>query len=741
LKNFFISVRTSGWVSIVSIASLIYLIVLASTVADFYADIPQWVLIVQAIGACVIAVNFVVYIKLSNVNQAASVLLFCIFCIHMANVNFAGSIDTPHYAWILLIPILAGATLGWKGQTAFGLLTIAGTVYYAIYPVALDGTPYDGNTEYLLLTRVLSLVVFIAIMLSYHFVLNEKIEQLKVTLKKASFESDLFTGVFNTQSQSVFLCDEVGKIIRANKKGHETFGYSQGELIGRLLSDLCTPNIHLLLKGNKHNASEGRELKITTHNGNTLWIELSSIDVSDQFNTHYRLLSLDDITGRKNHESQLSYLAHYDYLTKLPNRLFVQDRLGEMISGGQRYQREFAVVFVDLDKFKHINDMKGHEAGDAVLVEVGERLKSMIRRCDIVARFGGDEFVLLLNEVSQPEDFINLLDKLKYAINQPVVVNTQEYFVGASFGISMYPKDGDTPSDLLRKADTAMFKAKKAMKGSYEFYSEHHDDSVKRLIKLGSELNYAIEREELTLLYQPIYNQKDEITGVEALIRWQHGELGSISPDEFIPISEDNGLIVPIGLWVLDSACKMLNRIHGLGYENITMSVNISYRQINSGDLVHEVKSLLSDYEIDGKYLGLELTERVFADDLSLVQSNIEQFSTLGVETAIDDFGVGYSSLSYLKKTDFSTLKIDRSFIRDIEKSSSARKLCEAIVAMAKSLGLKTTAEGIEKPQHLRMLKSMDVDRYQGFYMSKPLKADEFEALLSAKPASEETTE
>ncbi len=717
--------------SIVSIASLIYLIVLASTVFDFYDIIPQWVLIVQAIGACIIAINFVAYIKLGHVNFAASVLLFCIFCIHMANVNFAGSIDTPHYGWILLIPILAGATLGWKGQVAFGLITIVGTVYYALFPVILEKTPYDDNIEYLLLTRVLSLAVFTAIMLSYHFVLKEKIEQLQLTLKKASFESDLFLGVFNTQSQSVFLCDEDGKIIRANKKGHETFGYDESKLIGRSLSDICIPDIHRLSKEHKHSAKEERELKVTTHDGKTLWVELSSINVNDQFNKQFRLLSFNDITGRKNHESQLSYLAHYDYLTKLPNRLFVQDRLGEMISGGQRYQREFAVVFVDLDKFKHINDMKGHEAGDAVLIEVGARLKSMIRRCDIVARFGGDEFVLLLNEVSQSEVFIHLLDKLKVAINQPIVVNAQEYFVGASFGISMYPKDGNTASDLLRKADTAMFKAKKAKKGAYEFYSVHHDDSVKRLIRLGSDLNYAIERNELTLMYQPIYNQQDEITGVEALIRWQHSELGCVSPDEFIPISEDNGLIVPIGLWVLDSACAMLKKLHDLGYESMTMSVNVSYRQINSDDLVNEVKNVLSRYSIEGKYLGLELTERVFADDLSLVQSNIEQFSALGIETAIDDFGVGYSSLSYLKKTDFSTLKIDRSFIRDIEKSSSARKLCEAIVAMAKSLGLKTTAEGIEKPQHLRMLKSMGVDRYQGFYMSKPITPRELESLLN----------
>lgn len=737
MKNFFISVRTSGWVSIVSIASLVYLIVLASTVIDFYSYIPSWVLVVQAAGVFVILINFSVYIKRGNVNVAASVLLFCIFCIHMANMNFAGGIDTPHYAWILVIPILAGATLGWRGQTAFGLLTIAGTVYYAIYPVVLEGTPYDEDAGYLLLTRVLSLVVFTLIMLSYHFVLNEKIEQLKVALKKASFESDLFLGVFNTRSQSVFLCDSDGKIVRANRKGHETFGYEEGSLIGRFLSDMCMPDLYRLSKVKTDNAKDVTELKVKTHQNDVLWLEISSIEVNDQLNTRYTLLNIDDITERKNHESQLSYLAHYDYLTKLPNRLFVQDRLGEMISSGHRYDREFAVVFIDLDKFKNINDMKGHDTGDAVLVEVGKRLKNIVRRCDIVARFGGDEYVLLLNEISHQEDLINLMEKLKTAINQPVIVNEQEYFVGASFGISMFPEDGKTPSDLLRKADTAMFKAKKAKKGSYEFYSINHDDSVKRLIRLGSDLNYAIERDELTLMYQPIYNQSDKIIGAEALIRWNHSELGSISPDEFIPISEDNGLIVPIGLWVLNSACRMLKTIHGLGYEQLTMSVNVSYRQINNSDLVNEVKRLLALYNMDGKYLGLELTERVFADDLSLVQRNIEQFSTLGVETAIDDFGVGYSSLSYLKKTEFSTLKIDRSFIRDIEKDTSARKLCEAIVAMAKSLGLKTTAEGVETAEHLSTLKIMDVDKYQGYYMSKPITAAELESLLNDRARSE----
>jgi diguanylate cyclase (GGDEF)-like protein/PAS domain S-box-containing protein len=729
LKNFFLDARSSGLLSIVNITSVIYIIVLGLTFKGFYAVMPDWVVTVQTIGVSIIIANMYMLQRTKNVPLAASIMLFCILAIHLVNVTFAGGIDNVHFAWIFIIPILAGGTMGWRGQVFFWFICVLGTIFYAIFPENMDVLPYEGSMGYTLMTRLMCLTIFSVIMLIYYFVLNEKIEDLNKALSLAFFESNLFMGVFNSKAQSVIIVDVEGTIERANPKAHATFGYKNDALLNTPIEEICkTANS---FSYDSIDDISNKEILITINDGSELWIEYSSLRVSDEYEEHHILLTIEDITERKNHETEMSYLAHYDYLTKLPNRLFIQQRLGEMIQRGLRYGRQFSIVFIDLDKFKKVNDIKGHEAGDAVLIEVATRINSVVRNGDIVARCVGEEFVLLVDEVSHDKHLISLIDKLQKQICKPILFGDNEYFIGSSAGISQFPQDGNEVNDLLRKADTAMYKAKSLASGSYQFYNVVHDDNIKRQVMLGSELNYAIERDELTLLFQPIYDQDDKICSAEALIRWKHRELGNVSPDEFIPLSEDNGLIVPIGSWVLDQACKVLKRWHGIGFTNLTMSINVSYRQINNDDLVDELNQVLTMHDLAGSSIVLELTERVFADDLSLVQDNITQFSKLGVDTAIDDFGVGYSSLSYLKKTDFSSIKIDRSFIKDIEMDTSARNLCAAIMSMASSLELSVTAEGIEKKEHLEILKAMKINKYQGFYMSKPINSKEFEILLA----------
>lgn len=728
IKRFFLEARSSGLLSIVNITSVVYVIVLGLTFKDFYAVMADWVVTVQAIGVSIIIVNTYFLYRTKNVPLSASIMLFCILTIHLVNVTFAGGIDTVHFAWIFIIPILAGGTMGWRGQIFFWFICVLGTIFYAIYPEDMDVLPYEGSMGYTLMTRLMCLTIFSLIMLIYYFVLNQQMEDLKKALSLACFESNLFMGVFNSKAQSVILVDVQGNIERANPKAHATFGYKDSELLHSHIGDICQTAVPFTY--DSVDDINSKEEHITTRHGNNLWIEYSSLKVSDENDKHHVLLTIEDITERKSHESELTYLAHYDYLTKLPNRLFVQQRMGEMIQNGQRYDRKFSIIFIDLDKFKNVNDIKGHEAGDAVLIEVATRINTTIRQGDIVSRFGGDEFVLLIEEQSNEKHLIKLIEKLQTHISKPILFADNEYFIGSSVGISQFPQDGKEVNDLLRKADTAMYKAKSLATGSYQFYNVVHDDNIKRQVKLGSELNYAIERDELRLLFQPIYDQNDDICGAEALIRWKHKELGNISPDEFIPLSEDNGLIVPIGLWVLDQACKVLKQWHQMGFAHLTMSINVSYRQINNDDLVKELNQALVKYDLAGSAIVLELTERIFADDMSLVQNNITQFSQLGVDTAIDDFGVGYSSLSYLTKTDFSSIKIDRSFVKDIEMNTSALKLCAAIMSMASSLGLSVTAEGVEKKEHLEILKGMKINKFQGFYMSKPITDTEFEALL-----------
>jgi len=733
VKNFFIKSRSSRLFSLVNIISVVYTIVLGLTFQDYYDVMETWVVIAQIIGVSIIIANLFILQRTKNIPLAAGIMLFCMFSIHMVNITFAGGINTPHFAWIFLFPILAGGTMGWRGQIFFYIICLLGTIFYAVYPADTVALAYQDSMAYTFFTRFMCLTIFTLIMMTYYFTLNEKMVHLSKALDVASFESGLFLGVFNSKVQSVILIDSKGWIVRANDKAHNTFGYARSSLLHQHISTICHSGLETLnTASDEHVPTEKShiETRITANSGNTLWVEFSSLIIADENEEIHTLITLEDITTRKNHESELSYLAHYDHLTKLPNRLSIKEQLNDMIESATRYEYEFAIVFFDLDKFKNINDIQGHQAGDVVLMEVANRLQESTRRSDFVSRFGGDEFVILLNNVQSPNQVIDLVKKLQSCIGASIRDNGNEYIVGSSAGISLFPQDGNEADDLIRKADLAMYKAKSKGRGTYEFYSLEHDDSIKRQIKLGSELNYAIEREELTLLFQPIYDIHDNICGAEALVRWKHDELGRVSPDEFIPISEDNGLIVSIGLWVLEESCKVLKRWHEMGYDHLVMSVNVSYRQINSDDMVNEIKRVLSAYNLEGKSLILELTERVFADDLDLVQSNIEQFAELGVDTAIDDFGVGYSSLSYLTKTNFSSIKIDRSFIKDIETNSSSRNLCAAIASMASSLGLSVTAEGVEKDEHLQILKKMNIDKYQGYFMSIPITPEEFEILL-----------
>jgi diguanylate cyclase (GGDEF)-like protein/PAS domain S-box-containing protein len=565
-------------------------------------------------------------------------------------------------------------------------------------------------------------------MLVYFFTLNEKMRHLQSALDNASFQSELFLGVFNSKTQSVLMINQAGIIERANAKAHEVFGFEDGEVLDLPLSKLCQTGFEALTEMGSSN--ESTERKVTTNLGQTIWLNSSVVSILDQHKKRYFLCTLEDITLRKNHEYELSYLARYDYLTRLPNRLSLQEKLHEEIEKAKSRSHQLAVVFFDLDKFKNVNDIQGHQAGDTVLVKVAQRLQSLRKESDFVSRFGGDEFVLLMTSVVSSQQVIEQVQSIQDSISQTIRDAGNEYFVDSSAGIAFYPQDAKSADELIQKADIAMYKAKSNGRGQYQFYSLEHDESIKRQIQLGSELGFAIERDELQLLFQPIYDKQGKICSTEALVRWKHDEFGQISPDEFIPISEDNGLIVPIGSWVLEESCKALKAWHQKGFERLSVSVNISYRQINHNDMVDEVKRILQKYQLDGSALILELTERVFADNLELVQRNIVEFEKMGVQTAIDDFGVGYSSLSYLKETTFSALKIDRSFIQDIEHDIASQKLCAAVASMAKSLGLGVTAEGVETQAHLTILSAMDIDKYQGYLMSKPIAFDEFCGLL-----------
>lgn len=430
-------------------------------------------------------------------------------------------------------------------------------------------------------------------------------------------------------------------------------------------------------------------------------------------------------------EEAVKFVATHDALTGLPNRVMFNQRLGHAIAQARRYGRRLAVLFIDLDRFKIINDTLGHESGDMLLREVAARLTANLRATDTVGRLGGDEFVVLVEEIVDPLYLAGVSQKLITALSAGFPLSGREYHVTASIGVSTYPDDGEDLQALLKNADIAMYRAKEQGRNSFQFYSAQMNvHSVERLA-LESGLRRALERHELILYYQPqIDIRRGYITGMEALARWQHPELGLLAPDRFIHIAEETGLIVPIGEWVLQTACEAQRVWQSLGFRDITVAVNLSPRQFVYGDLLKDVMRALEQTGCDAHCLELEITESMVMHNPERAVELINRLKEMGVSVAIDDFGTGYSSLAHLKRFPIDSLKIDRSFILDIPGDKGDAAITQAVIAMAHSLGLKVIAEGVETREQFNFLRKYRCDEMQGYYFSAPLPAEDAVALL-----------
>lgn len=429
---------------------------------------------------------------------------------------------------------------------------------------------------------------------------------------------------------------------------------------------------------------------------------------------------------RKNAERTLRFMADHDALTGLANRASLQHELARAIKRSDRSQKRFAVMFIDLDRFKHINDTLGHGVGDAMIKACGERLSAVLREDDTVARFGGDEFVLLLENLSDAGDAATLADRVLACCAEPFMVEGRELHVTGSIGVSVYPEDGDDAETLLKNADTAMYRAKDKGRGSYQFYAAQMNAEGTERLMLDSALRRALDRHELELHYQPKMNlQTQRIVGVEALMRWRHPVLGMISPAQFIPIAEETGLIEPMGKWALEQACADARSWQQRGLPAVQMSVNLSPRQLNSCTLIADIDAIVRASGLDPSLLELEITEGAMMKDPEHAAEVFQQIRDLGVELAIDDFGTGYSSLSYLKRFPLSTVKIDRSFINDLSHDTDAQALTDGIITLAHGLRMKVVAEGVETGAQLAHLRARGCDEIQGFWLCKPLPADE----------------
>jgi len=469
--------------------------------------------------------------------------------------------------------------------------------------------------------------------------------------------------------------------------------------------------------------------RVRKKDGDYIWLETNSTVITHgQTGETLEVIAVSrDITERKETEERLLFLANYDSLTGLPNRALFRDRLRRAVARAQRNDTQVALFFIDLDRFKTINDSLGHHAGDQLLRGVSRRLKQFARKGDTIARLGGDEFTVILEGINDSEDAVIVAEKILELMTPPFKLDGHEIVVTPSIGITIFPNDADDMRSLLKNADTAMYRAKEQGGNCFQFYTSDMNEKAYEYLVLETSLRHALEREEFKLFFQPqIDLHTHNIIGIEALLRWDNPERGMLKPDEFIPFTEETGLIEPIGEWVLRSACKEAVQWQQMGLPPFRVAVNLSLRQFVANDFVSQVASVLAETGLDPKYLELEITESFLAQNVDQTAEILKDLHKLGVQLSIDDFGTGYSSLSYLKRFPLNTLKIDQSFVRDIMHDPDDATIAEAIIAMGQSLNLNVIAEGVETEEQVCFLRGRGCDWIQGHLVSEPLSAPQF---------------
>ncbi len=549
-------------------------------------------------------------------------------------------------------------------------------------------------------------------------------------------ETNLAAQVFENGLQAVIITDAQARIIRVNRMFTELTGYSPEEVIGK------TP---ALLKSERHEPpfykemwramlDEGRwmgEIWNRRKNGQifTVWQTISSVR-DESGNVRYFISMFQDITDQKEVNDHIYMLAHFDALTMLPNRQLMSDRIDHAVERARRQEQMLALLFVDLDQFKKINDTLGHGAGDRLLAVAAKRLMNCVRTSDTVARLGGDEFAILLEDIDEPADIERIGEKVLKEIAMPIELEGREWYIGASIGISMFPKDGNDLSSLLKNADTAMYRAKHEGRNRLCFFDETMAEQAALRLTLETALRLALERQAFTLHYQPqIDIASGKTVGVEALIRWQRdGTL--VSPAEFIPLAEETGLIVPMGQWMIATACReILQLTRELGY-GLRLAVNISAREIVSPSFLDDLRAILERTGMPAHWLELEITESIAMHDITKTATLLKNVSALGMTIAIDDFGTGHSSLAYLKQLPVDYLKIDRTFVRDIPGDKEDSAIVRTIITMSRTLDVQVIAEGVETEEQLEFLRQEGCDLAQGYYLSKPIAIADLKTFL-----------
>lgn len=532
----------------------------------------------------------------------------------------------------------------------------------------------------------------------------------------------------------VWECDAQGRYTYLSPKVRDLLGYTYTELLGRRMADLMPPGeterAEKWLAENTREDGSYREFehRMTTRSGSVVWVTVNAVAVRDEAGAIIgHRGTVRDVTDRKQAEERISHLATRDPLTGLPNRLLLQDRLDQGLVNARRSRQSLALMFIDLDRFKNINDSLGHDVGDLLLKEVAERMQGCLRKGDTLSRLGGDEFVVTIEGLQHAEDAGQVARKILAALGRPMEIAGHTLTTSCSVGISIFPADADDAATLMKNADTAMYHAKEKGRRNYQFFSREMNIRAVERHDLETALRLALDRDEFVLYYQP---QVDILTGklagVEALLRWRHPRKGLVPPSTFIEVAEETGLIEPIGSWVMREACEQCKAWHDAGYPEIRVSVNVSARQFNHPtEFARGVQRMLARTGLDPSCLELEMTESVIWRNADDSLQAFRRLGKLGTRLAVDDFGTGYSSLATLKQLPIDTLKIDRSFVRDVDEDKDSDVLVATIIGMAHSLDLRVTAEGVENLAQLSALKRLGCHEYQGFLFSKPLPPEE----------------
>jgi diguanylate cyclase (GGDEF)-like protein/PAS domain S-box-containing protein len=576
---------------------------------------------------------------------------------------------------------------------------------------------------------------------------HELMRAMRSSVARKLLEETLFHEMNRAQitleciGDAVICTDLAGNISFLNPVAERMTGWSLMEAVGRPLTEsfriIDASTGEIADNPTEQAIGQGRlnylpaNCILTHRDGTQIFIEDSVAPISDRFGrSSGTVLVFRDVTAARMLAEQIAHLAEHDALTGLPNRLLLNDRLELAISRANRATGLLAILFLDLDNFKHINDSLGHPVGDKLLKSVAQRLQDCVRAPDTVSRQGGDEFVLLLQDVQQVDDAAFTAERILKAMKAAHSIEGHQLHVTTSIGISIYPDDGLDAANLLKHADTAMFQAKLAGRQNFRFFKPEMNVKAVERQSIEEDLRHALERRQLTLQYQPIINLKSgAITGAEALLRWTHPDRGSVPPATFIPVAEDSGLIVAIGAWVLHEACVQAKAWTDAGLRPITMSVNVSALQFRSKNFLPSLNATLDKTGLKPESLNVEVTESGIMERTQFGVPTLQALRERGVQVAIDDFGTGYSSLSYLRKLKVDALKIDQSFVRGISSTPDDTSIISAIISMGRSLKLRLIAEGVESAEDLGFLKAQGCDEAQGFYFSHPVPAAKFAEL------------